>query len=378
MNNQLKRNNILKIFIILAVLIISIAYFYQPHFKIKLEGGDNLEWYNEAQERDTLGKIFNYKYASGRLGPSTYFNPIQLLVWRYMVVNYGKDQLPYHILCVSIHIINTVIIFFLLNFFIKNKFFSFLAAESFALYYLNFKTIGWVAAAITTGVATFFILSTFSLAIKYFKTKKRFFLILSLLAFFPGTFAKEYVIFAFPILTAYYLIKQRERVLKFIKTDLVLLPYLCLSLPIILITSAKMKGSAIVNTWGGFNFGVHMFYRFIDFINHLITIVPVSFNIQIISATFILFSLPLLIYYGLRDKNLLFLTIWLALSISIYIYSNFRNIYTLDRYLYLPSIAWFGLLYYIIVNIKNLKIKIISSFCLINYTIILNLFLILR
>ncbi len=376
--SQIKNNKTIRILLILLILIISITFLYKPHFESKFGGGDNLEWYQEVKERNTLEKIFDYKYYSGRFGPSSYFNPVQLLVWRYMVTHYDKNHYPYHLLCTLIHIINTIIVFFLLKTFIKNNFFSFGAALSFAIYYLNFETIGWISATITTGLAAFFILSTLFLSIKYFQTKNKFFYLSSLLTFAVGTFTKEYVVFVIPILLVYYLITQKKMVLKFIKTDLIFLPYLILSLPIILITFAKLNTSAIVTTWGGFNLGIHMFYRFTDFINYLITIVPVSFVIQIAVTAFILFSFPLLIYYGLKDKNLLFLTTWLVLLISIYIYSNFRDIYSLARYLYLPSVAWFGLLYYIAANVRNKKTKIITSFCLINYTIILNLFLILR
>jgi len=379
--DQIKNNKTIRVLLtllILLALIISIGFLYSPHFKSKFGSGDNLEWSDEAQERDTFKKIIDYRYYSGRPGPSSYFNPVQLLVWRYMRTHYGTNHHPYHLLCNLIHIINTIIVFFLLKIFIKNKFLTFTAALSFGVYYLNFQTVGWIASAIAIGLTGFFILSTLLLVIKYFQTKNKFFYFLSLLAFFLGTFTKEPVVFAIPILLAYYLIVQREKVLKFIKTDLIFLPYLILSVPIILITFARLSNSAVVNLWGGFNLGIHMLYRFIDFINYLITIIPVSFTIQIIVAIFILLLFPLLIYYGLKDRKLLFLSIWLVLSISIYTYSNFRDIYGLARYLYLPSVAWFGLLYYIAANIKNIKMKIITSFCLINYTIILNLFLILR
>ncbi|MBU2540080.1 hypothetical protein KJ786_02890 [Patescibacteria group bacterium] len=377
MFNQIKKSDILKISLILLVLISSVLFLYRPHFKINFGGGDNLEWYEEAKERDTLTKIFDFQYYSGRYGPSSYFNPVQLVIWRYMTTNYGQRSYPYHFLCILIHLINVVLVFFILNNFIKNKFFSFSATLSFAIYYLNFKTIGWIAATITTGLTAFFLLSTFLLFLKYFQTKNRLLYFLSLLTFLIGTFAKETVVFVAPILLTYYLTTQRKKIFKFIKTDLIFLPYLVLSLPIILITSTRLSSSALINNWGGFNFGIHMFYRFIDFLIYLITVIPVSFNIQITITMFILISFPILIYYGIKDKNLLFLAICLFLLILIYIYSNFRDIYNLGRYLYLPSVAWFGLLYYIVSNIKNLKIKILSSFCLINYTIILNLFLIL-
>jgi len=378
MLSQIKTSDVIKFILILVILITSIAILYKPHFKKILAGYDNMECYNEVQERNTFKKIIDYKYYSGRLTQSSYFNPIQLLVWKYLVDHYDKNPYPYHLLCVLIHIINTIILFFLLKIFLKEKVLTFLAALSFGVSYLNFQTIGWIAAGIAWGIATFFILSTLLLLIKYFQTKNKFFYLLSLLAFFLGTFTKEPVVFAIPILLAYYLIIQREKILKFIKTDLFILPYLILSLPITLISSSRLESSALINIWGGFNFGVHMLYRFIEFINYLIVMVPVSFTIQMGVAMFILLSFPFLIYYGLKDRKLLFLTIWLVLLISIYIYSNFRNISTLtSKYLYLPSTAWFALLYYPITKINNRKYKILTSIPLIGYTIVLNLILIL-
>ena len=218
--SQIKNKKFLKILLILLILIISTIFVYRPIFKIKFGGGDNLEWYNEAQERYSFKKIIDYKYYSGRPGPSAYFNPVQLLVWRYMVVRYDKDPYPYHLLSLLIHIINIIIAFFLLKIFIKSNFFSFAATLSFELYYQNFKTIGWTAAGITTGLSLFFILSTIFLAIKYLQTKNKFFYFSSLLIFFVGTFVKEYVIFTIPLLLAYYLIIKREKILKIIKKDL--------------------------------------------------------------------------------------------------------------------------------------------------------------
>ncbi|MEK7664978.1 MAG: hypothetical protein AAB361_02450 [Patescibacteria group bacterium] len=378
MANQINKTDVLKTSLILLVLISSIIFLYSPHFKTKLGGYDVMELYREAQNRNTFKKIIDYKYFSQGGGPtSAYFNPVILLVWRQMATNYDKNHFFYHLLCTLIHIINTMIVFFLLKAFIKNNLFSFLATLSFTIYYLNFLTVGWIASGINQGLTIFLVLSALLSVIKYFQTKNTFFYFLSLLSFFLGTFTKEIAIFTIPILLAYYIIIQREKIFKFIKPDLILLPYLILSLPIILITFARMNGSAVITSFGGINFGAHMLYRFLDYVNYMITIIPASHIAKITLAMFILFLLPFLIYYGLRDKKLLFLTIWLALSIAIFIFSNFRDIYDLGRYLYLPSIAWFAMLYYIASNIKNLKTKIISSFFLINYTIVLNLFLIL-
>lgn len=374
--NQIKIKKIIEIILILAVLTASIIILYKPLFKYDLSGYDNMESYDEVRERNTFQKIINYKYYSGRLTQSSYYNPVQLLVWKYLSDHYEKNSFPYRLLCTIIHITNTIILFFLLKIFLKEKILTFFAALSFAISSFSFQTIGWIAAGIAWGLATFFILSTILLLIKYFQTKNKFFYFLSLLTFFLGTLTKEPAVFIVPVLIAYYFIVQRSKILKFLKSDLIILPYLILSLPIILITTSRLKGSALVGVWGGFNFGIHMLYRFIEFITCLM-LIPKSFDIQMGIAAFILLIFPFLIYGGLRDKYLLFITIWLISLVSIYIYSNFRDIYVLtNKYFYLPLTAWFALLYYLVKKINDKKYKILAGILLVVYTIVFNFILI--
>ncbi len=190
MDSSVNKTNFLIIFLILLILISVVVFLYGPIFKIKFGGGDNLEWYQESLERDTFSKIFDFKYSSGRLGPSAYYNPLQLIIWRYMADNYGKQPYPYHLLSILLHLTNTVIAFFFANKFIKNKFFSFLAALSFGVFYLNFQTVGWIAAGICYGLSAFFLFSVFFLFLKYFQTKNIFFFFYFLFFFFFFLFFK--------------------------------------------------------------------------------------------------------------------------------------------------------------------------------------------
>lgn len=379
MINKILKNDDFKIFLILAILTFSIFFIhniYNPYLNEKLDDEDSIPWIMEGITRATLGKFFDIQYFSHR-NVNINFSPFQLMFWYYTWVNFGEEPYLWHFLCNFIHLINTVIVFFLANKFIKNKFFSFLAALSFAVFLLNFNTLKWVASGITWGLTAFFMLTTFLLIIEYFKTKKRIFYFLSLLLFFTGTFVKETTVFSVPILFMYYLILQRKKELKFIKTDLFIIPYILLSLPIILITVIRPRMIPLAAAGSGFDLSIGAFYRLIDYINFLITIIPVSFNIELLTTAFSLSLFFVLIYFGLKNENLLFLTIWLLLLTSIPIFLNFNYVYNSSRYLYLPSIVWFILLYYIVSNIRKMKVKIITSFFLVNYTIVLNLFLIL-
>ena len=103
MISQIKNNKVIRVLLILLILIVSITFLYKLHFESKFGGYDNLEWYNEVKERDTLEKIIDYKYPSEQLSPSSYYNPIQpliynpiqLLIWRYMVTHYDKNHYQY-------------------------------------------------------------------------------------------------------------------------------------------------------------------------------------------------------------------------------------------------------------------------------------------
>jgi len=365
--------------VLLAAALAAVAILYwQPYSDAVLTEYDNTEHYASAMERKSLADFFDYTFVSLRPDPMEIYNPVETLVWRLMAERFGRIAYPYRMLGAALHLMNVLLVFAFARLFIRGTFYPAAAAASFAVFVPNFWTVDWEAAAITTGLAALLLLSVFLLQARSFRTGSRICGVLAPVLYAIGLFAKEYVLFAFPLVTLHYLLFHRKTTRALCGRDLVLLPYILASLPILLITLARLGQSSLANDWGGVNFSVHMLYRFADYLVFLATVVPLPAGLKLATAAGIALLLPCAVYAGWRDRTALFLLLSLALFISIFVYSNFRDVYELSRYLYLPSVAWFTLLYDAASRIKARRLRGAATMLLLNYTITLNLFLILR
>ncbi|MCF7844803.1 MAG: hypothetical protein K9M03_03175 [Kiritimatiellales bacterium] len=374
------KSSALKAAVIPFVIIFSVLIFYhEPYTDSKLTGYDNLEWYEGTIERDGVANFLDINFVStkNKYYHSTYYNPVQFFIWNGMISYFDNFAFPYKVLGILIHTINTLLVLAFIRLFIKNRAYSFAVAFSFFLFYPNHQTVGWIAAALTTGLSAFFILSTLLMQVCYFKTGNKLFYGAALILFATGIFTKEYVVFAALLVFLYYILLHRKRSLAFIKGDLVLLPYVLIPIPLILITLIRIQNSALVNIWGGFNFGINMVYRFVDLFTYLVVPVSLSIGAKMGTSIFVILIVPILLYLSRKDKCLMFLVLSLFILIAIFTYSNFRDIYTLERYLYLPSVMWFSILYYLALNIKNNIGRVLSALFLVGYTIIFNILLII-
>jgi hypothetical protein len=334
--------------VLLGVCLGTVGLLFRHHLQqTSLGGGDNAEWRDEARDRHSFASIFDYRFHSGRRGPSAYFNPVQMIVWKTMVAHfdYDKHPRPYFVLCLWVHLLNTVLVFLLGRELLREPLAAFGATASFALFFPNYETIGWPAATITTGISGLFLFATVYLFVVHCRTRSPALWVVSWLTYALALLTKEFAVFAIPILAAYYVLTQRERTWRPIKRDLVLLPYCLATLPMAYIVLARLGNSAILNDWGGFNFGVHLFYRFFDLLSYLVTAHRMGDTVKLVVVGVALAGLPAVVLASWKDARRAFLAVWLAIALFLYSYSNFRDIYELQRYLYQPSVPFFLLLY---------------------------------
>jgi hypothetical protein len=320
---------------------------FKKQVKEPLLGGDNAEWRDEAAERTTFASIVDWSRYSGRWGPSAYYDPVQMVIWRVLITNYNYDRNPaaYHYVCHGIHLVNAVLLALIALSLLGSPLAAAGAGLSFTVFFPNFETAGWVAGTITTGTACLFFLAAVLALMHYLRSKWWPYLVMSALAYILGLLTKEWVVFAFPVMVFYYLIFHRERVWKPRKSDLIFVPHAVLTIPIALIVFSRIGKSAIVNAWGGFDFSHHMGYRFFDYFSFLVAGHPVAPTTNAVITAVGLVVFPALFWLLRKDKEGLFLLLWLVLGIGIYVYSNFRDVATLQRYLYIPSVPWFLLLF---------------------------------
>jgi hypothetical protein len=352
-------------------IILTVAVLFYPQLHKPLTGSDDNDWYNEVMERNTIPKLLDYH--SNRQIFTSYYNPAQTLVWRFLAANWGTDTYAYHVYCLIVHALSAIVLLLLARQFIKERLLAFAAALAFTVYYPNYITVGSLSEAITQSTGGLFFFLTLYLFVRHLKEGGKALYIGSLIAFATGVLVKEALFgFLIPILLCYYVLAARKPLMKPLKEDHIIVPYVALLLPMLAIIVIKSRTSAVVNDWGGFNFGIHMAYRFMDYLNYLVTSVPVIPGIKEAAAYLILLCAPFLAYHALRDRQLMFLCAALALSISIFIYSNFRDIYSLYRYLYIPSGIWFILIYHAIDRIGDKSQRLAAAAFAVSYTVAMN------
>ena len=72
------------------------------------------------------------------------------------------------------------------------------------------------------------------------------------------------------------------------------------------------------------------------------------------------------------------MTVWLVIALFVYSYSNYRNLYSLQRYLYMPSVPWFILICYLGTRIERAWLKYLSLIPILVVTCGYSLYLILE
>lgn len=316
----------------------------------ELGGGDNGEWRDEARERNTWQSVLDTRYYSGRQGPSAYYNPVQMLVWQALLASFDYDTeiRPYMVFLLIVHSLNVLLVYLLARELVVKRVSSFCAALCFGVFFPNWHTAGWAAAMITTGVSGLFMLAALLLFALSFRAHRWLLLSCSVVLYVLALFTKEFAVFTIPILGAYSLAVHRERTLRPRRSDLLLLPYCLATVPMAVIVLSRLGGSAITNEWGGFNFGVHMAYRFFDYLIYLVTAVPAGPFVKLALAACFLVAIPFVVWRSFHDRVLAFLATWLVISVSVYSFSNFRDLVTLQRYLYQPSVPWFLFLFFVV------------------------------
>jgi hypothetical protein len=373
------RVDYLSVALILSLIIIFFSL-YPTHIHINpkaFEDNDNAELYWETKERVTVWQIFNPFYHSGRQGPQSYYYPMLYVIYGFMFKIFDTNPAPFYYMGLLLRLIDAVLVFFILKQIIKSKFNAFLASMSFAVFFPNLLSADYLVFNLSVGLLGFFYLMTFYSLILYFNQGTVKFYILSLVMFLFGVLTREWVPPLALILCAYYALLTRKRKLKPLWTDLLLLPYIVMAAAIVFIAYLRSSNSAIVNDWGGFNYGIHMAYRIMDFLNFLVSVVPVAHGIKVIIAYGLLLVLPIFFHFCKKDRTLLFLLLWLALSLIPFSISNFNDIYSLSRYLFLPSIPWFAMLYHLTSKMRESTHRLMVYSILISYTVVLNISLIL-
>lgn len=336
----------------LGVIVVAILAYtnFAPMLNQPIDGGDDYETHSEVVERNTLKNIFDYRFETDRGGPSTYFTPVMWVLWKEIIVH-GDTGIVYRMTGTLIHLFNILLVFLIMGLLGLKKYAAYLATLWFGFSAASLLTIGWVSGALTQGFALFFLLFSFYLFLMFLRHQKWLFYAFSLLVFLAGTFSKETVALHCWIFGAYQLFAPMGIAKDLRKKIMLALPYFILALPVLIIAKLRIADSELANGWGGISISEHIFYRISDYLSLLFRHGLSDSTIKFLIIAILLILVPLVWRSAIKEKLNLFLVSWLVFSLAVFSLSNFRDIISLDRYLYWAQVPFIGL---VLFNASNI------------------------
>lgn len=157
----------------------------------------------------STGSILGIIFGKGRI----LTNLLLFFFYKYSPLN----VFPIAIFAIALHIVNTLIVFFLAKKLFKNTLPAFLGSLLFALSSVSQSAVTWPAASINTLPSTTLILIALIYYFKYLKSFKGKWMILSFAFVYLSLFFKETGVFLFLLLPLFSLIYKKQNILVFIK-----------------------------------------------------------------------------------------------------------------------------------------------------------------
>lgn len=297
-----------------------------------------------------------------------FFRPIVNLTFLIFYKLCGLNPTGYFIFNIFLHIINSILVFWLSRELFGNQIFSLLAGIFFVSNSVHAESIFWIGALTGLEVSILYILALIFF-MYYCNNQSKYFYSLSLLTYIIGLFTKESII-TFPIIASlFYIIYYRDnnfRISKFLKT---ILPFYIVSFFLIGIHAIINTSDELIQR-SDYTIGPHALYQlFIGFFMQIFPpkiiyiFLPVSVDtlegqefdlllnqtgltehqIVIFAIIIMLVSMPFFLYILWKilksdQKHIKFGIGWSIFALIPFIFFVER-VYPAFRYLYIPSIG---------------------------------------
>jgi hypothetical protein len=169
-----------------------------------------------------VGNVLLIPFFAGR----GHFTPLSYYQMYLEFKLFGLSFEQYAIISVFTHIVNSILVFYLVSLLLKNKFLAFCSSLIFSVEVISSQAVTWIAASPSTQGAVLFLLLSLIFILKYFQTNKKrnYYIVLSL--FFVGLLFKETIIFFFILAPIMWFIfgqkKSRKNFVWFLKPLIIL------------------------------------------------------------------------------------------------------------------------------------------------------------
>jgi hypothetical protein len=340
--------------VVLACLLLDVYVawaFYSPLLDDGFSDSDDYMWLRDAVHRDSLDTIFDPFLTTGNECMDTSYLPVQSLIYHVSINVLGQGALPVRALGIWLHALNACLLLLLTHRFTRSIPASHLTSLLFLLYPRNASTISWLCASLAHGLALLFYLSAF-LALQTFLHRRTWWRwIFGLLIFAIAMLTKELAATLVAVFFLYdVLVVMGLRALwpPRLRTYLGMLarhgPFVLMLAGAIVIQRLKYDTGFVATKFGGMEFGWRNPLRLLELMTLLFHWGPIwSAEIDLLAIALIAAALMAGFYLTRHKPELLFILLWLPIILTPFTISNFREIYTLGRYVYEAS-AILGLL----------------------------------
>jgi len=308
-----------------------------------------------------LPKVFTSALISDKYSEAHFYRPMQTLSNMLDYRIWGLNPFGYHVTNLLFHILNAILIFFLIVAISGNRTISIITSLLFVIHPIHTEAVTYISGRADI-LATFFLLLASILFIKCLQhshMKRALLYTFSLLCFFAAILSKESSII-FPLILAAYLFifpatKLHNRYK--IKSLFYLLPFFILVVAYFLLRSAVLKSGAssikIISPtsmypWFLTMCGVLATYIRLLFLpvglhmERLVPIIKSAFRIDfIIPIVFLVTLLVLWVKLSRRNKFVLFGMLWFFIALLPLFGVIKLNALIAEHWLYFPSIGFF-------------------------------------
>jgi len=359
---EINPNKRILTFVILIVLTIIIVYL--PALKNGLLNWDDNLYVtdnNVIKNIDNVSAFFNSFYF-GNYHPITIFS--------YSIIYHFSELSPllYHLVNIIFHILNSLLVFYLIKELLKNINLAFIVALLFGLHPMHVESVAWIS-ELKDVQYTFFFLISACYYLKFIRQGKLSFYIISMLFFVLSLLSKGQAVTLFPVLL---LIDYLERGKMFTKLK-EKIPYFILSLLFGIIAIMAQKSSNTISDFKNISFLEQSAIACYSFSMYILkTIVPFNLSAFYPYPTLIngkipieywafLLVIPVTIYLIIlsfkKDKIIFFGFIFFIANIFLLLQLiPVGNCIMADRYSYIPSIGLYLIIAYLFLKYFN-KIK---------------------
>lgn len=360
----------------LILILIVLGFFtYLPSlFGQFIWDDEDLVYQNQYVANFQIGKIFTESSGSGRGKLSTYYRPLQLLLFAIIHKFFGFSPFFYHLNSIIWHILASILIFYFLNSLLNNYLLSFFTSLFFLIHPVQTESVSYVAGLNDPMFVSFMFLS---LIFFLKKEEKNYYWLVSLLFFIISFLAKELGLLTVGFMFLMDFFFRREKIRHNIGYFFIFW-FVGSFLLILRLTVFNFVDSSLI--WQGSVYGQNVFIRLATFFKNFFLYLSLlifpkdlymerSQNIKIVDNIlsvwtfyFFIFNFLILVFIFLLNKKRkidgrLTLFFWLCFLFS---FSPFCGLVLIndvfyEHFLYLPMVFFWGFIFSLLASLLENK-----------------------